>query len=293
MRPRSMTGFGRGEIASEGRTWVAEIKTVNHRFLDQRIVLPRSLGPLEDRIRKMVAANHDRGRIEVSIQLVGDGSTGPLLSVSSELARQYYSCLMKLKSDLNISSSVELSDMLTMREIISQEEHNPDLDSEWKMICSALDVAFGECCSMREQEGRALQEDLLERVNRFSSCLGMLEESIPEIVQTRHDELRARVNRLLEGVDIDPVRLAQEAALLADKSDVTEELVRLRSHVSQFVSFLESNEPVGRRLDFLLQEFLREVNTISSKISNAEIAHVTVDLKNEVEKLREQVQNIE
>ncbi len=288
-----MTGFGRGEAASEGRTWVAEIKTVNHRFLDQRIVLPRSLAPLEDRVRRMIASNHDRGRVEVSIQLVGDAGSTPLLSLNSELARQYHSCCMKLKSELGINAPVELSDMLTLRDIISQEDRNPDLDTEWKMICSALDVAIGECCSMREQEGSALKEDLLERLDGFSSCMEMLEEKIPEIVRSRHNDLRDRINRLLDGIDIDPVRLAQEAALLADKADVTEEMVRLRSHVSQFKSFLESNEPVGRRLDFLLQEFLREVNTIASKIANGDIAHMSVDLKNEVEKLREQVQNIE
>jgi uncharacterized protein (TIGR00255 family) len=146
---------------------------------------------------------------------------------------------------------------------------------------------------MREQEGKALKEDLFERIDSFSYCLELLEDRIPEIVRSRNEELKKRIDYLLEGVDIDPVRFAQEAAILADKSDVTEELVRLRSHINQFVAFLESNEPVGRRLDFLLQEFLREVNTIASKISDAEIAHVTVDLKNEIEKLREQVQNIE
>ena len=293
MRPRSMTGFGRGEVESGGRTWVAEVRTVNHRFLDQRIVLPRALGPLEDRIRKMISSNHDRGRVEVSIQLVGDSNGGPTLEVNTELARQYHSCLIRLKSELKLESQIELNDMLSMRDIISLEEQSPDLDSEWKMICSALDVAIGECCFMREQEGMALREDLFERIDSFGYCLGMIEEKIPEIVQVRYEELKKRLGYLLEGVDIDPVRLAQEAAVLADKSDVTEELVRLRSHISQFIAFLESKEPIGRRLDFLLQEFLREVNTIASKISNADIAHMTVDLKNEIEKLREQVQNIE
>ncbi|MDH3330471.1 MAG: YicC family protein [Desulfobulbaceae bacterium] len=293
MRPRSMTGFGRGEVESGGRTWVAEVRTVNHRFLDQRIILPRSLITLEDRIRKMISSNHDRGRVEVSIQLVGDASSGPLLSVDTELARQYHSCLMKLKSELKLNSQVELSDMLTWRDIISQKEQNADLDTEWKMICSALDVAIGECCFMREQEGKALKEELFERMDSFSYCLEMLEDRVPELVKSRYDELKKRLSNLLEGVDFDPVRFAQEAAVLADKADVTEELVRLRSHISQFMVFLESNEPVGRRLDFLLQEFLREVNTIASKISDAEIAHMAVDLKNEIEKLREQVQNIE
>lgn len=293
MRPRSMTGFGRGEVESGGRTWVAEVRTVNHRFLDQRIILPRSLNPLEDRIRKMISSNHDRGRVEVSIQLVGDKSTGPLLSVNTDLARQYHSCLMKLKSEMKLESQVELSDMLTLRDVISLEEQSPDLDTEWKMICSALDVAIGECCSMREQEGKALKDDLFDRLDSFSYCLEMLEEKVPEIVRSRNGELKKRLDNLLDGIDVDPIRLAQEVAILADKTDVTEELVRLRSHIAQFTGFLESSEPVGRRLDFLLQEFLREVNTIASKISNAEIAHLTVDLKNEIEKLREQVQNIE
>jgi uncharacterized protein (TIGR00255 family) len=288
-----MTGFGRGKTESGGRTWIAEIRTVNHRFLDQRIILPRSLTPLEDRIRKMISSNHDRGRVEVSIQLAGDSSNGPILSVNTALARQYYSCLMKLKAEMKIESVVALSDMLTLRDIISQEELSPDLDTEWKMICSALDVAIGECCSMREQEGQALKEDLFERIDSLSYCMEMLEDRVPEIVRTRNEELKKRLEALLRDVDMDPVRCAQEAAILADKADITEEIVRLRSHVAQFVAFLDSNEPVGRRLDFLLQEFLREVNTIASKISNAEIAHMTVDMKNEIEKLREQVQNIE
>ena len=293
MRPRSMTGFGRGEIASGERVWVAEVRTVNHRYLDQRIILPRRFNALEDRVRKIIASNHDRGRVDVSLQLQGDADTGPVLSVNIDLARQYHSCLMRLKSELNLNSQVELSDMLTLREIISQEEQNPDFDREWKVICSALDIAINECCLMREQEGKALKEELLDRLESFSYCLDTLEVKMPEIVKARQKELWERLDNLLAGLDIDPVRLAQEAAIMADKSDVTEELVRLRSHIAQFVAFLDSSEPVGRRLDFLLQEFLREVNTIASKISNAEIAHMAVEMKNEIEKLREQVQNIE
>lgn len=293
MRPRSMTGFGRGEITSGDQVWVAEVRTVNHRFLDQRIILPRMFSALEDRIRKVIASNHDRGRVDVSLQLHGDTVGGPRLSVNTDLARQYHSCLVKLKSDLDISQDVQLSDMLSLREIISQEEQDPDFDTEWKGICGALDIAINECCRMREQEGKALKEELLERLDGFSRCLDTLENKMPEILQTRHQDLKERLSRLLDNVDIDPLRLAQEAAVMADKSDVTEELVRLRSHIAQFVAFLDSGEPVGRRLDFLLQEFLREVNTLASKISNAEVAHMGVEMKNEIEKLREQVQNIE
>jgi len=293
MRPRSMTGFGRGESVSGDQVWVAEVRTVNHRYLDQRIVLPRMFSGLEDRVRKIVASNHDRGRVDVTLQIQGDTSSGPRLTVNSDLARQYHSCLMKLNSDLNITTPVELRDMLTLREIISQEDQNPDFDHEWRAICGALDIAINECCLMREQEGKALKEELLDRLDGFSDCLDKLEEKLPGIMATRQHDLKERVTKLLNTVDLDPVRLAQEAAILADKSDVTEELVRLRSHIGQFAAFLDNSEPVGRRLDFLLQEFLREVNTIASKISNAEIAHMAVELKNEIEKLREQVQNIE
>ena len=293
MQPRSMTGFGRGEIASGGQVWVAEVRTVNHRYLDQRIVLPRMFNALEDRVRKIITANHARGRVDVTIQLQGDAGHTPRLSVNTDLARQYHSCLVQLQSELHIDTPVELSDMLTLRDIISQEDQDPDFDQEWEQISGALEAAIKECRLMREQEGKALKDDLSARLESFSSCLDAVEEKIPEIVRSRQQDLEERIAKLLETVDLDPVRLAQETAILAEKSDVTEELVRLRSHISQFIAFLDSSEPVGRRLDFLMQEFLREVNTIASKISNAEIAHMAVEMKNEIEKLREQVQNLE
>lgn len=293
MRPRSMTGFGRGEVTAGGRVWVAEVRTVNHRYMDQRIVMPRQFSVLEDRVRKIIASNHDRGRVDVILQMQGDTEVGPKLTVNADLARQYHSCLMRLKAELNINSQVELSDLLSLREIISQSDESPDFDREWKVLCGALDIAINECCKMREQEGRALKEELLDRLESFAYCLDTLEQRMPEITNARHRELKERLGRLLEGVEVDPVRLAQEVAILADKSDVTEEMVRLRSHIAQFLAFLETREPVGRRLDFLLQEFLREVNTMASKIASAEVAHMMVELKNEIEKLREQVQNIE
>ncbi|HHO47046.1 MAG TPA: YicC family protein [Desulfobacteraceae bacterium] len=293
MRPRSMTGFGRGEMTSGDRTWIVEVRTVNHRYLDQRITMPRMFGSLEDRVRKIIASNHARGRVDVTLQPVGNAGTGPLLSLNTDLARQYHSCLMKLKSELNIASQIGLGDMLTFGDMIDREEQNPDFDREWKVLCGALDIAINECCLMREQEGKALKEELLDRLEDFSGCLDRLAARLPEIVKARQKELWERFDNLLAGLDIDPVRLTQEAAIMADKADVTEELVRLRSHISQFTAFLDSTEPVGRRLDFLLQEFLREVNTIASKVSGAETAHLTVELKNEIEKMREQVQNIE
>ncbi|VAW40436.1 UPF0701 protein YloC [hydrothermal vent metagenome] len=294
MRPRSMTGFGRGEAVFEGRTWIAEVRTVNHRFLDLRIILPRPYAALEDRVRSAAAAHHDRGRVEISLQLQGEEAGGLLLlAVNTDLARQYHRCLQQLNDEFGLDDKVRLADMLTLRDLISQQDLDLDPDREWHGISAALDRAFEECRRMREQEGRLLKEDLAKRLADFAATVGAIEQQLPEILQQRQDELKRRITRLLDGVDLDPMRLAQETAILADKCDVTEELVRLRSHISQFTGFLDSDEPVGRRLDFLLQEFLREVNTLASKINNAGVAYLNVEMKNEIEKLREQVQNLE
>lgn len=293
MRPRSMTGFGRGEASDGGRTWVAEVRTVNHRFLDQRVILPRLFAALEEPVKKKVAAALDRGRVDITFSLQGVSTVEPQLVVNESVARQYHRCLRQLIADFALDAEVTLKDMLTLRDVVSLEEQRPDVDAEWQLIAGALDAALKDCDVMREKEGHALQQDLLGRLAKFEAIVGRIEARIPELQQQRQSDLRLRVGKLLEGLDLDPIRLAQETAIMADKSDVTEEITRLGSHIAQFRSFLASDEPVGRRLDFLLQEFLREVNTLSSKISNAGIAHLGVEMKNEIEKLREQVQNIE
>ena len=293
MRPRSMTGFGRGEASDADQTWTVEIRTVNHRFLDQRVVLPRAYGALEERVKKTVAAGQDRGRVEVSLALAGSGSTVPRLTVDMDIARQYHDCLQQLGEEFGLGGRIQLADMIDQRDIISLQEQSPDLDQEWPLVQQAVLAALAECRDMREQEGQALKQDLLDRLDHFTAIVKEIETGIPQVLKLRQEELKNRVMKMLDGMDIDPMRLAQETAIMADKADVTEEVVRLASHISQFRSFLNSDEPVGRRLDFLLQEFLREVNTLASKISNAAIAHLGVEMKNEIEKLREQVQNIE
>ena len=288
-----MTGFGRGEASADGRTWVAEVRTVNHRFLDQRVVLPRLFGALEEPVKKLVAASLDRGRVDCTFSLQGMTTSQPQLVVNDSVARQYHRCLRQLIGDYGLRPEIGLADMLTLRDVITLEEPRPDMEAEWGLIRTALTSALRECDRMREEEGRAMQVDLLDRLGKFEAIVARITDRLPELLALRQAELRQRVGRLLDGVDLDPVRLAQETAILADKSDVTEEVIRLGSHIAQFRAFLASDEPVGRRLDFLLQEFLREVNTLSSKIANADIAHLGVEMKNEIEKLREQVQNIE
>ena len=210
-----------------------------------------------------------------------------------DLARQYHDCLQQLGEEFGLGGRIQLADMIDQRDIISLQEQSPDLDQEWPLVQQAVLAALAECRDMREQEGQALKQDLLDRLDHFTAIVKDIETGIPQVLKLRQEELKNRVMKMLDGMDIDPMRLAQETAIMADKADVTEEVVRLASHISQFRSFLNSDEPVGRRLDFLLQEFLREVNTLASKISNAAIAHLGVEMKNEIEKLREQVQNIE
>jgi uncharacterized protein (TIGR00255 family) len=257
------------------------------------VVLPRAFAPLEERIKKRVAEVQDRGRVEVCLTVSGRVSGGPVLRVDMDLARQYHACLQELAESFGVGPRIQMSDMLSQRDIISQQEQSPDLEEEWALVARALEAALAECAGMREQEGQSLKADLLARLENFAAIVAGIERDIPGIVTARQEELKNRVFKLLDGMDIDPMRLAQETAIMADKADVTEEVVRLASHISQFRAFLDSDEPVGRRLDFLLQEFLREVNTLASKISNARLAHRGVEMKNEIEKLREQVQNIE
>jgi uncharacterized protein (TIGR00255 family) len=288
-----MTGFGRGEALAPGRTWTVEIKSVNHRFLDQRVVLPRSISVLEERVKKVISDRLDRGRVEVTVALQGNVSVGVNLRVNMNLAEQYHQCLQQINEELGLGYRIGLSDMLTLRDIILQEETGFDLDGEWDILAEAVTSALDECDHMREQEGQTLKKDLSGRLQSFTVIVQKIEKKIPEVLQQRQLELKERIEKFLDGIEIDPGRLAQESAYMADKADVTEEVVRLHSHIEQFTYFLNSDEPVGRRLDFLLQEFLREVNTLASKISNSSIAHLGVEMKNEIEKLREQVQNIE
>ncbi|PIE60752.1 MAG: YicC family protein [Desulfobulbus propionicus] len=293
MHLRSMTGFGRGEADSEGKTWIAEIRTVNHRFLDQRVVLPRSFIRFEEAVKKKVAEIFERGRVDLTLLCQNETEGETEFVVNTKLASQYHRCLQKLKNDYLLAGSITLQDMLSQGDMILQKEREVDLDKEWAVISAALDRALLECDRMRQQEGLALKKELVNRLDGFQALVTTIEMEAPQILAHRQQELQDRLGRLLDAVDIDDARLAQEAAILADKSDITEEIVRLQSHIRQFRGLMEGNEPVGRRLDFLLQEFLREVNTLASKIANVSVAHLGVEMKNEIEKLREQVQNLE
>ena len=290
---KSMTGFGRGEAEADGRTWVCELRSVNHRYLDIKIKLPNGYAVLEEKIKKRVQTLHERGRIDLFFSVRGDFSDLIHVKLNTPLAAEYKSRLEQLAADLNLSNTIDLGLLTTLPDVISGERQGEDLEVVWPVVEEALDQALKNCESMRLQEGRALTADLSSRLTFFAKTQETIEHMLPDLLEQRQTTLEARLEKLLDNRQMDPMRLAQEVAILADKTDVTEELVRLQSHIDQFRAFLQESGGVGRKLDFLIQEFLREVNTIGSKINDSGVAHLTVALKSELEKMREQVQNVE
>lgn len=294
MTLKSMTGFGRGESAVKNRQWTVEVRCVNNRFLDPKVKLPRDYTLLEEKIRKMIGEFHQRGRVDLNISVNGDFSDLVHIRVDQELASAYKISLESMAADLGVDCKLDAAALAAYPEVIVREQKQEDLSSIEPYVEEAVRKALENCLQMREQEGRALKEDLQSRLRHFANICAAVEERIPDLLKEREKSLKERLDKLLDTTGIDPMRLAQEVAVLADKTDVTEELVRIKSHVKQFEEIIgSSNEAVGRKLDFLIQEFLREVNTIASKINDADIAHQTVELKSELEKMREQIQNIE
>lgn len=288
-----MTGFGRGEAGSPDRRWTVEIRSVNHKFCDVKIKIARKYLALEEKIKKQVTSMFVRGHFEIMVTLSGTQAETVALTPNLALAKTYYASLMAIKNELGLSQTPDLKTIAEFKDIITYEEVTEDMDQVWSELSFALSDALDSLYKMRSDEGESLKKDLMERVDSFSQTIQSIETHIPELIIQRKAALEERLTTLLGTIDMDPTRFNQEVAILADKSDVTEELVRLNSHIKQFKSFMVSDEAVGRRLDFLLQEFLREINTMASKISDAAILHKTVDLKNEVEKIREQAANIE
>lgn len=291
---KSMTGFGRGESKVAGKIWVAEVRCVNNRYLDVKMKLPKGYASFEDRIRKLIALWYQRGRVDLVLSVGGDYSEMQQVKVNLELAKNYHQALRDIGSVLHIPDNTVSSALIaSFPDVLLREQVSEDSETVWIGLEEVLRAALQGCDTMRLQEGQNLKDDLLARLEQFVQTVDSIEQAIPGLLLQRQQTLAERLEKLLGQIQLDPSRLAQEVAILADKTDVTEEIVRLRCHIQQLRSFLEEEVAVGRKIDFLIQEFLREVNTLASKINDAGIAHLTVDLKSELEKMREQVQNIE
>ncbi|MBU0663580.1 MAG: YicC family protein [Proteobacteria bacterium] len=293
MACKSMTGFGRGEVASGGRVWMAELRCVNNRYLDLKIKIPQGYAALEEQVRKKVSAFHQRGRVDLLLAMSGDSSDLVKMHVNMELVRAYKHAMEQIARELGREAIPDLAFVASRPEVLVQQQQGEDMEAVWPHLEQALDQALVACETMRQQEGAALVRDLSARLQVFTLTIEKIQAGIPELLRQREQVLGERLQKLLGNVQLDEQRLCQEVAILADKTDVTEEIVRLQSHIGQFQSFLTEKEAVGRKLDFLLQEFLREVNTIASKINDAAVAYLAVELKSELEKMREQIQNIE
>jgi len=291
---KSMTAFGRAEKTVEGRTFTVEMRSLNSRYREVIVRMPPQFLPLEDQIKKLVATKISRGRVEVIIKVKNGSQTVSDIHANLPLAKAYYEALCELNETLQIKEKVGLQALLGMQGIITATESEEDLDKTWSHLSSCVTDALEGIDAMRISEGMAIYQDFQKRLQSVEGDLSRIRELAPSMLSQYHSRLKERIATLTQGaVEVDPNRLAQEAAFLADKSDIMEEIVRAESHLKQFRNMIESDSPAGRALDFLLQELNREVNTIGSKGGDAQLPQIVVGLKSELEKLREQVQNIE
>jgi uncharacterized protein (TIGR00255 family) len=291
---KSMTGFGRGEAVLNGRRYIAEIKTVNNRHRDQSVRLPRTLQAIEDEVRSQISAVIKRGRVEATLQMEKEGVELEYdLELNLPLVRSYLRIFKQLSEDFGLEGKVRADDLCQMKDVLLVKPEELDLAVAKEGFREAMGHALDACDSMRIQEGKTLKEDFLKRLALIEAHLKEIESRAGLVVEDYKRRLRQRVEHVSQGIPMDENRLTQEVAIFADRCDITEELVRARSHLEQFQSYLSAEDAVGRRLDFLLQEINREITTMSSKASDSGISARGVEIKAELEKVREQVQNVE
>jgi uncharacterized protein (TIGR00255 family) len=290
---KSMTGYGRAEIIQDGRNIVVEAKSVNHRFLEILLRMPSVFSPLEMDFKKKVSERFKRGRIEVSIRLEGENTDIPPVNLNLDIARNYIDVLKRLKKEFNLQSPITLKTLAGFRDIFTlpaEAQLSPGFLSH---VEKTFLESLAKLGNMRRDEGLALYQDMDMRLKAITGILEGIKSRAPQVVIEYQQRLSERIKGLTEGFELDESRLVQEVAIMAERSDITEEIVRMHSHISQFEEFLVSEGTEGRKIDFLLQEMNREINTIGSKVSDVEITRQVIEVKSELGKMREQAQNIE
>lgn len=290
-----MTGYGRGEATQNGRKITVELRSVNNRYLDCGVKMPRAYIFAEDAIKTRVGQAISRGKVDVFINIVQTEGEAFAVTVNEELAKSYIDALQRLidMGDGQIESSYRVTDLARFPDVLTVEKKEEDLEAIAADICSVLDVALEDFNRMREREGEKLAADILNRANTIEEFTGKVEQRSPQTVAEYRARLEAKMQEVLQNTQLDESRILTEAAIFADKVAVDEETVRLRSHLEQLRDMLSKGGATGRKLDFLIQEFNRETNTIGSKCNDIEISRMVVDMKAEIEKIREQVQNVE
>lgn len=290
---KSMTGYGRREVVTEGKKILVEIKSVNHRYSDYNIKVQRHLGFLEDKIRKHVSVSITRGKVDIYLNIENYETADKEIILNKELAKNYIEVLYQLRDEFGLKDDITVSSVARNTDIFQTERLDEDEEKLWNLVRGVLDEALGDFVAMRSREGERIEKDLCGRIEYMRALVKKIDERSPQTVQEYSDRLYDKIKEVLDGREIDESRILTEVAIYADKVAVNEETVRLASHFAEFNGIISSGEPAGRKLDFLIQEINREVNTIGSKASDIEIAKTVVTLKGEIEKLREQIQNIE
>ena len=290
---KSMTAYGRSEAVKGNTEFIAEMKSVNSRYREIFLKLPQGLQPLEDRIKSMITSVLGRGRVEVSVQTKNNGENALRLELNRPLVKAYISIFDELKKELETDEPIDPSLFAQLRDAILFKQDDVDVEKLWPDLKEVISEALLSLESMRVNEGTVLEEDFKVRLNKIERYIGEIENQREKTVENYLDNLITKIKKLIKNIEITEDRLMQEVAFMAERSDITEELVRTRSHLAQFKNYMKQDDVIGRRLEFLLQEMHREVNTIGSKGADSFISQRTVEIKAELEKLREQIQNVE
>ncbi|AQM60308.1 MULTISPECIES: YicC/YloC family endoribonuclease [Clostridium] len=291
---KSMTSFGRAR-SEEGkdRLFQIEMKSVNHRYLDMNIRMPKSIFPLEEKIRKIISERLNRGKVDVFINLKSFGSGESVCEVNSTLAKSYYDSLKKISEELDVVNDITSTKIARFPDVISVVEKEENIEEVFEEIRQLLEISLDNMIEMREREGEKLKEDIIKKLDTIDNLVLEVEKVADLVPKKYKEKLEERIKELTKGMEIDENRIALEIAIFADKATVDEEIIRLRSHISQMKNTLNLDEPIGRKLDFIVQEMNREANTIASKANDMKMTNTVIDIKNLIEKIREQVQNIE
>lgn len=289
----SMTGYGSAKGTVEGQTITVELKSVNNRYLDCSVRLPRNLLFAEDAVKQAVSAGVARGKVDVFVSAQSSQDSGTVVTVNDELARSYRDAVTHIAESLGLESGLDALNIARFSEVLSVERREIDKDKATVALSEITARAVEEFNTMRQREGERLRSDMLSKLRTIEGLVLVVEHRSPRTVKDYRERLEARLRDILADHALDEQRIITEAAIFADRTAVDEETVRLRSHIAQFRTMLQEGSPIGRKMDFLVQEFNRESNTIGSKCSDATLSKVVVDLKAEIEKIREQLQNVE
>lgn len=291
---KSMTAFASAEITTENLTVQVEIRSYNSRYLDIVLRLPQQCYPVENKIKAIITDTVARGRLEVHLHIRDISDEAYDFELNLSKAKAYHNALAHLKGIFNSGAEISLDLLLGAGDIIVPAERDKNMENRWQDIGKCLRQALDDLEVMRKREGASIAKDFNQRIRYVEQCIAKIRQASSDLLMLYQNRLKERISALTDGlIDIDPGRIAQEAALLADKSDISEEIVRATSHIEQFRHIMNSGQPAGRKLNFLLQELNREFNTMGSKTEKATVSHMIVDVKAELEKIREQVQNIE